>query len=108
MLLKHKNFSCRGVIVNTTSDIAAENIRKTLNGSELSGRKITCRYCQAKDEEVFVSDSFHKWEEKGPDREKNKYSKVESNRKAVVYIGNLPANATKVSNYTHCPSHSVL
>ena len=69
-----------------TSELAAENIMKTLNRLDVDGRKITCRYCRPGDEKVFVDDI---WEE-------NCIPKDSKQKKAVLYIGNLPSDATKV------------
>ena len=93
---------------------------RVITGAEINGHKITCRYGQPEDEQVYTGESWNTWEEvrkrqkvvkkpqkevkkpqkevKKPEKEVIKLQKKQPAKKAVVLISNLPPDSTKVIN----------
>ena len=100
---------------------------RVITGAEINGHKITCRYGQPEDEQVYTGESWNTWEEvrkrqkvvkkpqkevkklqkevkklekevKKPEKEVIKLQKKQPANKAVVLISNLPPDSTKVIN----------
>ena len=72
-------------------EIASSNLLRVVTGSEIDGCKITCRYCRPEDEEIYTGEGRNTWEEV-------RIQKEQKTKKAVVFIGNLPSDSSKVKN----------